>query len=92
VKHEIISPYRIQESLLRFIAEEILQDPARVVQAEEPLITSGLIDSFHLVDLALYVEDLFRIRIEDTELAASVFDSVSELTELIMDRIPDKLP
>lgn len=92
MKDEIISPAKIRESLLRFIAEEILHDPTRVLQADEPLITSGLVDSFHLVDLALYVEDFFGVRIEDTELAASVFDSVVELTELIMDRIPNLLP
>ncbi|NIS79181.1 MAG: hypothetical protein GTO14_02930 [Anaerolineales bacterium] len=92
MSYEIPTPSKIQGSLLRYIAEEILLDPTRVVHAEEPLITSGLIDSFHLVDLALYVEDSFRVRIEDTELAASVFDTVSELTTLIVGRIPDKSP
>jgi len=32
------------------------------------LISSGLIDSFHLVDLSLFVEEKFGARIDDSEL------------------------
>ena len=50
------------------------------------VISSGLIDSFHLVDLALFVEDRFGVRIDDTELNADTFDTLEQLVELIHQR------
>lgn len=77
----------IELNLIDYIVRDILKDPRRRLKVGEPLITSGLIDSFHLVDLALYVEDAFQVRIEDTELAASVFDTIEELAAIIAHRI-----
>ena len=76
----------ITSSLATFIAEKILKQPNRVIAADEPLLSSGLIDSFSLMDLALHVEDTFGVRIEDTELNADTFDSLNELASLINTR------
>ena len=76
----------ITSSLASFIAEKILKQPSRIIAADEPLISSGLIDSFSLMDLALYVEDTFGVRIEDTELNADTFDSLNQLAALISTR------
>lgn len=76
----------INNELTRYIAGEILKNSTRVVMNDEPLISSGLIDLFSLVDLALYVEDTFGVRIEDTELTSVVFDTVEQLVELISRR------
>jgi acyl carrier protein len=73
-------------SLEKFIATEILKQPNRKLAADESLIASGLIDSFSLMDLALYVEDTFGVRIEDTELNANTFDNLNQLIALIESR------
>ncbi len=73
-------------SLRTFIATKILKQPNRSIGAEEALISSGLIDSFSLMDLALYVEDTFGVRIEDTELNADTFDTLTQLAALIDSR------
>jgi acyl carrier protein len=70
-------------TLAKFIAEKILKQPNKVISADEALISSGLIDSFSLMDLALFVEDTFNIRIEDTELNADTFDNLTQLAALI---------
>ena len=72
--------------LSKHIAEKILKQPNRIITAEESIISSGLVDSFSLVDLALYVEDTFGVRIDDSELNASTFDSLSQLASLIESR------
>ncbi len=72
--------------LSKHIAEKILKQPNRIITAEESIISSGLVDSFSLVDLALYVEDTFGARIDDSELNASTFDSLSQLASLIESR------
>ena len=74
------------DQLSRFIASTILKQPARVIVADEKLISSGLIDSFSLMDLALFVEDTFGVRIEDTELNAGTFDDLTQLASLIESR------
>jgi len=68
------------------ISEEILKDPSREITADEALISSGLIDSFSLVDLALIVEQLYGVRIEDFELNADTFDNLNQLSDLVMER------
>jgi acyl carrier protein len=70
----------------KYIAAQILKQPNRKVTASEPLISSGLIDSFSLMDLALFVEDTFGVRIEDTELNGNTFDNLIQLASLIESR------
>lgn len=72
--------------LSAFIKTNILKQPNRVIETSEPLISSGLIDSFSLMDLALFVEDTFGVRIEDTELNAGTFDNLTQLASLIESR------
>jgi acyl carrier protein len=76
-------PDDLTAQLGKLIAEKILKQPGRVIQPGEALISSGLIDSFSLVDLALLVEDSFGVRIEDTELNAETFDTLNQLADLI---------
>jgi acyl carrier protein len=70
----------------KYLAEQVLKQPHRSIAADEPLISSGLIDSFSLMDLALFVEDTFGVRIEDTELNANTFDNLAQLASLIESR------
>ena len=69
-----------------YIASQILKQPNRKIAVDEPLISSGLIDSFSLMDLALFVEDSFGVRIDDTELNANTFDNLTQLASLIESR------
>ena len=77
---EIISP------IAKFIAEKILKQPNKVINADEAIISSGMIDSFSLMDLALFIEDTFGVRVEDTELNAETFDNLTQLAALISSR------
>lgn len=76
----------ITTSIAKFIAEKILKQPNKEIKPDEALISSGLIDSFNLMDLALFVEDTFGVKIEDTELNADTFDSLNQLADLISSR------
>lgn len=76
----------ILASIEKYIADQILKQPNRKIAKEEALISSGLIDSFSLMDLALFVEDTFGVRIDDTELNAETFDSLTQLVTLIESR------
>jgi acyl carrier protein len=74
------------DALGQYIATQILKQPNRAIQPDEPLISSGLIDSFSLVDLSMFVEERFGVRLDDSELNADSFDSLSQLAGLIAQR------
>jgi acyl carrier protein len=76
----------ILAKISEFVANEILKQPDRQIGTDEPLISGGLIDSFHLVDLALFVEEEFGVRIEDFELNVDTFDTLAQLVALIDER------
>jgi acyl carrier protein len=76
----------IASQIAGYISGTILKNPRRVIKPDEKLISSGLIDSFHLVDLGLFIEDKFGVRIDDSELNADTFDTLDQLTKVIQDR------
>lgn len=76
----------IINTLSEFVATHILKQPDRLINTNEPLISSGLIDSFNLVDMALFIEDSFGIRIDDTELNADTFDNLKQLANIVLSR------
>ncbi len=71
------------ETLSKFVSSSILKQPGREIAPDAALDLERLIDSFSLVDLALFVEDNFGVRIEDTELNAQSFDTLQQLAALI---------
>ena len=73
-------------TLQQYIASKILKQAGRQIAPDAALISSGLIDSFNLVDVALLVEDTYGVRIDDSELNADTFDTLDQLAELIRSR------
>lgn len=73
-------------TLAQKIAQNILKEPNRSIQPDEALISTGLIDSFSLVDLALLVEDEFGVVVDDTELNPDSFDTLEQLVALIQSK------
>ena len=78
----------IEDKLTEYILTQIMKRPGYNLGPDEKLISSGLIDSFHLVDLAIFVEETWTVHIDDTELNADSFDTVSQLASLIRQRQP----
>ena len=75
----------MREALRKFITTEIMKDPDYDLQDDEALISGGLIDSFSLVELQLFIEQETGILIDDTDLTAEAIDTVNDLAVLIED-------
>ncbi len=73
----------VTDQLRQYITGEILKDPSLDIADDEPLISSGLVDSFSLVDLGLFVEKTFGVRLHDSELNADTFDTLAALAALV---------
>jgi acyl carrier protein len=77
----------LEARLTEYIRTQVLKRPKYELGRDDPLISSGLIDSFHLVDLSLFIEEEYGVRVDDTELNADTFDSVAQLAGLIQSRL-----
>ncbi len=75
------------EKLNTYITGQILKRPDKTLNPNEPLISGGLIDSFSLVDLAMFVEQTWGAKLADTELNAQTFDTLNQLADLIESRL-----
>ena len=76
----------IINDLSTYITNQIMKQPGKVINPDEKIISSGLIDSFHLVDISIFVEEKYGVLIDDTELNADTFDTLNELAEIIIQR------
>jgi acyl carrier protein len=77
----------ILAKLHTFITTEILNQPDKKLEATQPLLSSGIVDSFSLIDISLFVEETFDVEIDNTELNVDHFDTLEQLAKLIKDRM-----
>ena len=76
----------MDEALRQYITTELMRDPEYPLKNDEALISGGLIDSFSLVELQLFIESEFGVHIDDTELTADAIDNVNDIIALIRTR------
>jgi acyl carrier protein len=79
-------PDDAQQILADYVATSILKQPNKSIAPGDRLLSSGLVDSFSLVDLAIFIEERFGVQIADTELNEQTFDTLAELSALVEER------
>jgi len=65
--------------LKAFIARDIVRDQSVTLTDDQPLMSSGLVDSFALVDLSLFIENTFGVRVPDIDLTPERMDTVAKI-------------
>jgi len=76
----------VKKRLRDFIVTELLNNPKYQVSDDQPLITGGMIDSFSLAQVGVFVEDAFGIYIPDTDLTVKKMDTLNMMTDEILGR------
>ena len=76
----------IMESLKEFIIEEIESLTFTKVTEKDPLLSSKLLDSITVVDLAVAIEDQTGIEIPFTEISIENFDNIDLIIEFLKDK------
>ncbi|HEX8684570.1 MAG TPA: acyl carrier protein [Ardenticatenaceae bacterium] len=74
----------VSTQLRDFIRKELLKQPNYPMTDDEPLITGGVLSSFYLVQVALFIENTFGVYLEDAELTAETMDTLRQMTDRIM--------
>ena len=72
--------------LAQLISTNLLKQPKKEITPDEAIISSGLVDSFSLVDLSILIEEHFGVLIDDNELNPETFDTLNQLADLIQSR------
>ncbi len=74
----------VKDLILNYIKNEYLeQGDDRKVEYDTPLISGGIVDSFSMVSLLVFLETKFNIKIPDSKATPEAFDSVNNIIELL---------
>ncbi len=74
----------LKEAILDYVKNEYLEDgDDRVVTFDTPLISGGIVDSFSMVSLKVFLETKYNIQIPDAKATPEAFDSVNNIVTLL---------
>ncbi len=74
----------IRQKLRDFICQELLNNPTFPLTDDEPLITGGLMDSFSLAQVGVFVEQAFGIYLPDTDLTVENMNTLGQMINNIV--------
>lgn len=80
----------VREKLRRFITAELIRDESYELEDSEPIITGGLMDSFALAELGVYVEEEFDVYIPDPDLTIDKMNTLDQMVARILRGLADK--
>jgi len=72
-----------RQAVRAFIRNELLPRPDYPLADDEPLFSGGLIDSFSLARLGVFIESKFGVFIPDTQLTVEHMDTVDQIVRRI---------
>ena len=79
---------QIEKSLLKFLENKLLMDNlSSESMRNSNLFSSGLIDSYGLIELISFLEKTFEISITDEEIADSSLISVSNIVNTVIQKL-----
>ena len=74
----------MKEAILEYVIEEYIdEDDDDEVGFDSPLISSGIVDSFSMVSLKVFLEKRFQIKLPDDEATPEAFDTVESIGVLV---------
>ena len=74
----------VRDKIHQYILEELIRDEDEPFSDDEGIITGGLIDSFALAELAVFVEEAFGIYIPDPDLTVAKMDTLNQIVARVL--------
>jgi acyl carrier protein len=74
----------IRERLRDFVRGELLSKSDYPLGDDEPLITGGLIDSFSLAQVGVFIEETFKVYLPDTDLTVANMDTINRMVASVV--------
>lgn len=79
-----MDPAKVRDDLRGFIARTLIRDGSYPLRDDEPLITAGLVDSFALAELAVFIEREWQVFIPDAELTVERMDTLDQIVARVL--------
>jgi acyl carrier protein len=73
----------LKEIVLDYVKREYLEDEDQEINFDTPLISGGIVDSFSMVSLKVFLETRYKIQIPDAKATPKAFDSVNKIVALL---------
>ncbi|MBL8116190.1 MAG: acyl carrier protein [Anaerolineae bacterium] len=74
----------VRENLRTFIVKDLIRDPDYDLADDEGVVTGGLIDSFSLAQIGVFVEQAFGVYIPDPDLTVAKMDTLNQMVARIL--------
>ncbi len=78
---------QIKEKLRTFICTEVINNADQLIRDDEALITSGLMDSFSLAQVGVFIELEFNVYIPDPELTVDNMNTLNDMAAKIIGKL-----
>ncbi|HVO81137.1 MAG TPA: acyl carrier protein [Terriglobales bacterium] len=73
----------IKEQIHKYVVENANAKGVTQVGDDEPLMTSGVVDSIGIFRLVSFLEDTFRVRIPDEEIVLDNFETIRHIEAFV---------
>jgi len=75
---------RPEERISSYIAENILfSKNGYPYSVDDSFLENGIVDSVNVLELVMFVEETFKVKVDDSEIVPENFDSVSRLAAYV---------
>jgi acyl carrier protein len=73
----------VKDKVKTFIRENFLFDSSAQIEDDDSLLEKGIIDSVGVLELVLYLEEEYGVKLEDEEVIPENLDSIANIDNLI---------
>ena len=74
----------VRDELRAFVARALIRDASYPLRDDEPIISGGLIDSFALAELAVFIERQWHVTIPDADLTVEKMDTLDRIVARVL--------
>jgi acyl carrier protein len=80
----------IRGKVQNFIHERFIFDPEQTLNADDSLLETGTIDSTSILEVVLFLEEHFSIKVEDQDMIPANLDSINKIADFVHRKITPK--
>lgn len=74
----------VREALRAYITRELIRDAEYNLKNDEKIVSGGLMDSWALAELGVFVEKTFDVYIPDPDLTVSKMDTLDHMVARVL--------
>jgi acyl carrier protein len=80
------------ETIRQFVVQNFMFGDGESLKDDTSFLEAGIIDSTGILELIMFIEETYRIKVEDSELVPANLDNLKNLAEFINRKTSNKSP